>query len=66
MNVANLQIEGLLMAVEMGIRHRESGRYEVVPVATAETFRAVWLPAAERRAVIVEAAAVLEKALAGA
>ena len=36
------------MTVEMGILHRPSGRYEVVPVATAETFRTVWLPAAER------------------
>src|SRR5262245_30275753 len=36
------------MTVEMGIRHRETGTYEVVPVATSETFRKVWLPACER------------------
>ena len=36
------------MTVEMGIRHRESGEYEVVPVATTETFRTLWCPAAER------------------
>jgi hypothetical protein len=36
------------MAIEMGIRHRDSGEYEVVPVATSETFRRVWLPACER------------------
>jgi hypothetical protein len=33
------------MSVEMGIRHRDSGEYEVVPVATTDTFRRVWLPA---------------------
>jgi hypothetical protein len=33
------------MSVEMGIRHRDSGEYEVVPVATSDTFRRVWLPA---------------------
>ena len=36
------------MSVEMGIRHRDSGEYEVVPVATLATFRQVWLPACER------------------
>ncbi len=36
------------MSVEMGIRHRDSGEYEVVPVASSETFRRVWLPACER------------------
>ena len=36
------------MTVEMGILHRESGEYEVVPVAATETFRTVWRPAAER------------------
>jgi len=36
------------MTVEMGIRHRDTGEYEVVPVATSETFRRVWLPACER------------------
>ena len=36
------------MTVAMGIRHRASGEYEVVPVATNETFRRVWLPACER------------------
>jgi hypothetical protein len=35
------------MTVEMGIR-RHTGEYEVVPVATAATFREVWLPACER------------------
>jgi hypothetical protein len=33
------------MTVEMGIRHRETGICEVVPVATSETFHKVWLPA---------------------
>ena len=32
----------------MGIRHRDTGEYEVVPVATAEAFHRVWLPACER------------------
>lgn len=36
------------MTVEMGIRHCATGKYEVVPVATSETFRLVWLPACER------------------
>lgn len=36
------------MSVEMGIWHRDSGEYEVVPVATLDTFRRVWLPACER------------------
>ncbi len=36
------------MTVEMGIRHRDTGAYEVVPVATSEAFRRVWLPACER------------------
>ena len=36
------------MSVEMGIRHRDTGEYEVVPVATLDTFRRVWLPACER------------------
>lgn len=36
------------MSVELGIRHRDSDEYEVVPIATAETFRRVWLPACER------------------
>ena len=36
------------MSVELGIRHRDTGEYEVVPVATAEAFRRVWLPACER------------------
>ena len=35
------------MTVEMGITHRISGDYEVVPVATSDTFRKVWLPACE-------------------
>jgi hypothetical protein len=35
------------MSVEMGIRHRDSGEYEVVPIATLDTFRRVWLPACE-------------------
>jgi hypothetical protein len=33
------------MTVSMGIKHRGSGDYEVVPVATNRTFREVWLPA---------------------
>ena len=37
-----------MMTVEMGIRHRDSGEYEVVPVSTSATFDSVWLPAAER------------------
>lgn len=36
------------MTVSMGIRHRESGEYEVVPVATNASFRRVWLPACEK------------------
>ena len=36
------------MSVEMGIRHRDSGEYELVPVATSESFRTLWLPAARR------------------
>jgi hypothetical protein len=36
------------MTVEMGIRHHATGEYEVVPVATSDTFRRVWLPACER------------------
>jgi hypothetical protein len=36
------------MTIEMGILHRESGEYEIVPVATNKTFREVWLPACER------------------
>ena len=36
------------MTVEMGIRHRDTGDYEVVPVATSATFRKVWLPACDR------------------
>lgn len=36
------------MTVEMGIRHCDSGEYEVLPVATSETFRRVWVPACER------------------
>jgi hypothetical protein len=36
------------MTVSMGIRHRGSGEYEVVPVATSATFDSVWLPACER------------------
>lgn len=36
------------MTVELGIRHRESGEYEVVPVATSATFREVWLPACKQ------------------
>lgn len=36
------------MSVEMGIRHRDTGDYEVVPVAALDTFRRVWLPACER------------------
>ncbi len=34
------------MTVSMGIKHRDSGEYEVVLVATSDTFRRVWLPAA--------------------
>jgi len=36
------------MSIEMGIRHRGSGEYEVVPVSTSGTFEKVWRPAAER------------------
>lgn len=36
------------MTIEMGIRHRDSGAYEVIPVATSDTFRRVWLPACEQ------------------
>lgn len=36
------------MTVEMGIRHHTTGEYEVVPVATSDTFRRVWLPVCER------------------
>jgi choline dehydrogenase-like flavoprotein len=36
------------VSVEMGIRHRVSGEYKVVPVATSDTFRRVWLPACEQ------------------
>src|SRR5437763_86280 len=36
------------MTIEMGIHHLDTGEYEVVPVATSETFRAVWLPACNR------------------
>jgi hypothetical protein len=35
------------MTVEMGIRCHDTGEYRVVPVATSETFRRVWLPACE-------------------
>lgn len=34
------------MSVEMGIRHLETGEYEVVAVASADTFRSVWIPTA--------------------
>lgn len=33
------------MTVSMGIRHLDTGRYEVVPVATSDIFRVWWLPA---------------------
>ncbi|OWK36251.1 hypothetical protein [Fimbriiglobus ruber] len=36
------------MSVELGIRDRDTGQYDVVPIATAETFRRVWLPACDR------------------
>jgi hypothetical protein len=36
------------MRISLGIHHRESGAYEVVPIATNATFRSVWLPACER------------------
>lgn len=36
------------MTVEMGILHRDSGEYEVVPVATLATFRNTWLPACKQ------------------
>jgi hypothetical protein len=36
------------MTVAMGIRHRESGEYQVIPVATSAAFRDVWLPACDR------------------
>jgi hypothetical protein len=36
------------MSISLGIRHRESGEYEVVPIATNAMFRRVWLPACER------------------
>src|SRR5262249_14333312 len=36
------------MSIAMGIGHRDSGEYEVVPIATNATFRRVWLPACER------------------
>jgi hypothetical protein len=36
------------MTVEMGIRHRDTGEYEVVPVATSDTFCRIWLPACKR------------------
>lgn len=36
------------MTVEMGILHRDSGEYDVVPVATLAKFRNVWLPACEQ------------------
>jgi hypothetical protein len=29
----------------MGIRHLDTGEYEVVPVSTAATYQQVWLPA---------------------
>src|SRR5262245_12514429 len=35
------------MTVEMGIRHRATGTYEVVPIATTNGFREIWLPACE-------------------
>jgi hypothetical protein len=36
------------MTVSMGIRHRDTGEYEYVPIATSETFRCVWLPACQQ------------------
>lgn len=36
------------MSVEMGNRHRATGEYVVVPIATADAFHRVWLPACER------------------
>jgi len=36
------------MSISLGIRHLESGEYQVVPIATNATFRRVWLPACER------------------
>ena len=42
-------IEGFrAVSVEMGIHHRATGDYQVVPVATIDAFRLVWLPACER------------------
>ena len=35
------------MTVALGIRHRDSGEYDVVAVATAAAFRSIWLPACE-------------------
>jgi hypothetical protein len=35
------------MTVSMGVRHLDTGRYEVVPVATSDVFRVWWLPACE-------------------
>lgn len=35
------------MTVSMGIRHLDTGRYDVVPVATSDVFRAWWLPACD-------------------
>lgn len=36
------------MSISLGIRHRESGEHQVVPIATNALFRRVWLPARER------------------
>ena len=36
------------MTIEMEILYRDSGEYEVVPVATSEAFRRDWLSACER------------------
>lgn len=35
------------MTVSMRVRRLDTGRYEVVPVATSDVFRAWWLPACD-------------------
>ena len=35
------------MAVDMGIRHRDSGEYEFIAIASQESFQKIWMPAAQ-------------------
>ena len=35
------------MSVEMGIKNKRTGEYQVVPVSTAQGFRDHWIPASE-------------------